>query len=731
MFSSRTISALVLPLALLSMTALSGSAQQGSPDRPAAQDPQARPPQDQAPQGQNPPDRTPPAQPAQDQAPQTPVFRGGINFVRVDVIVDDRKNQPVINLTPADFEVLEDGKPQSVEQFQLIRVDGNPRPGDPPPREIRNRNDEELIANREDVRVFVFFLDDYHVRRANSMSVREPLSRFIRSQLRPNDVVAVMYPLTPVADISFTRNHESILGAIDNFVGRKFDYTPMNLFEQNYVRYPTETVERIRNDVVMGALRGLSVRLGSLREGRKSVIFVSEGFTAMLPPQMRRQDASRPASPFEAAAAAGGQDSSQQITAEWFGQTDVYSRMREVVDTANRNNTSFYSLDPRGLAPFEYGFDDIPGGPPPSFATDGRALRMTQDTLRSLSEETDGRAIVNRNTLEQGLQQVIRDSSYYYLLGYNSQVANDGKFHEITVRVKRRDVNVRARRGFWAITPEDAVRASNPTPELAKPVQTALASISTSVQSGKYVRTWLGTERGEGGKTKVTLVWEPLAFPPGDRREPAGRVSLLAATAAGDLVYRGRAPERPIVPAVTTGSLGAAGATVAAAAPAPQRLTFDAAPGKVELRITVEGATGGTLDAEVRDIDVPDFTTPQVSLSTPRLYRARTLPELRTIAADANAVPAAGREFSRTERVLVRFSTYGPGTERPAATAVLLNRGGTKMSDVPVTESTVAGTTHEINLGLASIPAGEYLVEITVKGSGGEAKELIPLRVTS
>ena len=90
-----------------------------------------------------------------------------------------------------------------------------------------------------------------------------------------------------------------------------------------------------------------------MREGRKSVIFVSEGFTALLPPQMRRADASAPDNPIQSAAAAGAQDSSQQITAEWFGQTDVYSRMREVIDTANRNNTSFYALDPRGLAPFD------------------------------------------------------------------------------------------------------------------------------------------------------------------------------------------------------------------------------------------------------------------------------------------------------------------------------------------------------------------------------------------
>ena len=437
-------------------------------------------PSGQQPAGQQPAGQQPAASPAGgDQQNQQPVFRGGINFVRVDVIVDDKKEQPVTNLTQADFEVREDGKPVSVEQFSLVKVDGNPRPGAPPPSEIRTRNDEELIANRDDIRVFVFFFDDYHVRRANSITVRDPLTRFVQNQLRPNDIVAIMYPLTPVTDLSFTRNHNLVVGAINNFVGRKFDYTPVNQFEQNYARYSTDQVERIRNDVVMGALRGLSVRLGSLREGRKSVIYVSEGFTAMLPPQMRRADASAPADPIQSAVAAGQQDSNREITAEWFGQSDVYSRMREVTDLANRNNTSFYSLDPRGLAPFEFGFDDIPSGPPPSFATDARALRMTQDTLRSLSEETDGKAIVNRNTLEQGLTAVVRDSSYYYLLGYNSSAPNDGKFHQITVRVKRRDVNVRARRGFWAITPDDAVRASTPTPDVAKPVQTALAAIAT------------------------------------------------------------------------------------------------------------------------------------------------------------------------------------------------------------------------------------------------------------
>ena len=112
-----------------------------------------------------------------------------------------------------------------------------------------------------------------------------------------------------------------------------------------------------------------SIRLGSLREGRKSIVFVSEGFTAMLPPQMRRMDASQPAESDEHGRCSGGcRTARSSRSPEWFGQTDVYSRLRDVFDVANRNNTAVYSLDPRGLAPFEFDIDDLserrPASPP-------------------------------------------------------------------------------------------------------------------------------------------------------------------------------------------------------------------------------------------------------------------------------------------------------------------------------------------------------------------------------
>jgi len=670
-------------------------------------------------------------------------FRAGINFVTVDAYVSDSKGQPATDLKQSDFEVLEDNKPQKIEAFRFIKVDGNPKPGEPPPQEIRNRDDEEREAARDDTRVFVIFLDDYHTRLGSSLAVRQPLTQFIENQLRPLDLVAVMYPLTPVTDIDFTRNHQRIINAIQHFEGRKYKYEPRNLFEEQYQRAPTEVVEEIRNQVVMTALRGLSVRLGSIRDGRKSIIYVSEGLQSMLPPQLRSADASQGkiGNPQAFNPLAGENDPREQ-TAQAFSQADLYSQLKDVFIAATRNNTAIYTVDPRGLATNEFDIDENVGP-----QQDANMLTASTNTLRSIAEETDGRAIVGRNDLAKGLQQALQDSTAYYLIGYTSaQAPIDGKFHQIKVQLsasaRKRGLQVRARRGYWAATPEDVKKAEKATgpgvPDAAKPVLQALSSIATQVQAGKYVRTWLGTERGENGKTKVTLVWEPLPQSPGGsaRRDPtAGRMSVIAATEKGDLVYRGRTPDTAQLasanPQATGASAALPAATTAATAPVPQALSFEAAPGKLELRMTVEGAGGGVLDQEIRNITIPDLTAARPAISTPRVYAARTPREFQAIAANAAAVPPANREFSRMMRLLIRFDSYGPGNEVPVPTAALLNNNGQKFTDVPVTAAT-AGGTHQIDMSLATIPPGEYVIEITVKGATGDsAKELVAFRVVS
>ena len=284
-----------------------------------------------------------------------------------------------------------------------------------------------------------------------------------------------------------------------------------------------------------------------------------------------------------------GENDPREQTAMAFSQADLYSQLRDVFVAANRNNTAIYTLDPRGLATNEFDINE-PVGP----QQDQRMLQASTDTLRVIAQETDGKPIVGRNDLARGLGQALQDSSSYYLLGYTSVKAPaDGKFHPIKIQLsaaaRRRGLQVRSRRGYWAATAADVVKAERATaaatvagPDPARPVLQALATIAVPVQAGKYVRTWLGSERGSNGKTKLTLVWEPLPQNPA-RRDPApGRVTLLAATDAGDLVFRGRTPD---------GASGAPGATPSSpGATTPNALSFEAPPGPLELRMTVEGA---------------------------------------------------------------------------------------------------------------------------------------------
>ena len=215
--------------------------------------------------------------------------------------------------------------------------------------------------------------------------------------------------------------------------------------------------------------------------------------------------------------------------------------------------------------------------------------------------------------------------------------------------------------------------------------------------------------------THVTFSWEPVPIAPGQRaEEPAARVSLTAIAPDGRPVFRGRVPEE--ITAAATG------------APKGGSVSFDVPPGRVELKMVVEGARGQVLDTSGRDVTAPDFNTVTMSFGTPRVFRVRTLPELQALKAKPDAVPTTEREFSRTDRLYIRVDAYAPGGITPPVTARLLNRAGQSMSDLPVRQA--PGSPSELELALSPLAAGEYLIELNAKSEGGStAQELIAFRV--
>jgi VWFA-related protein len=699
-----------------------GAEAAGAASRDAAdgQSRQAPPPEERPSAGQTeqPPAPSAPAEAEQESseggeqeqsgAPQ-PTFRTGINFVRVDAIVTDGKGNPITDLTARDFELTEDGEPQRIEAFRLIRVTGEPDPGDASPRAITSDYVEESEAQRDDVRLMVIFLDDYHVRRGADLFVRKVLADWVETHLGPMDMVAVMTPLTSLSEVKFTRNRRLVASAMRSFLGRKGDYFPRNQFEERYANYPVEVVERIRNQVSLSALEGLAVKLGGMREGRKTVVLVSEGYSNYVPPQMNDPVASMPGfgNPNRRDPTLGG--GLNEDRARFFANSDLHIYVREAFASANRNNTSIYALDPRGLAAFEY---DLGQAAVP-LTTDASSLRETIDTLRVLADETDGRAIVNQNDLMSGLNQMLRDSSAYYLLGYTTTKATDGKFHEIKVRVKRDDVEVRARRGYWAYNEADVKRVT----EVAKPkaprdVTDALAAVERP-RRAQVIRTWVGSSPGENGESQVMFVWESAAG--GSDRQGGDRVARVHVTAAsngGKPYFRGVVPEN-----------GSANAPV----------TFTAPPGPMQVRLAAEGEGGGVVDSDSLDVRVPDYTTPEIHVATPAVYRMRTAVEFREASKNPNAAPTAAREFSRTERLLIRFAGAGPGGNaglQPSSR--LLNRQGQAMSDLPVGEAPQGGVyTWQVDLPLAGLPPGDFLVELKAAAGEKSARQLVGFRVGS
>jgi VWFA-related protein len=655
-----------------------------APIRPAAQSP---------PQGQPPPGQQTPPTPA---PPQQPTFRTRIDSVSVDVMVTDKQGRPVTDLTADDFEVRESNKPQTIETFKFVRVD-DPTVIEPTTNhEIHSQEDQERETARGDVRLVVIFLDDYHVRKENGRAMRPQIAKFV-SGLGPHDLVAIMYPLLPVSALTFSYNQDTTAQAVNNFEGRKYDYTPRNAYEDRLAYQPPEVAERTRNEITLSALESLCTYLGSLKDERKTVLFVSEGMSASpLPAGVNAKGSLMPPSGLATQPA-------------MFDQMEMLDRMRQVFKAASRSNTSVYTLDPRGLATTEYQIDDTVG-----LQADRQTLGEMMNMLRTIADNTGGRAIVNRNDTLPELRQMVREMSAYYLLGYTSSLApRDGKFHDIQVRVKRKDVEVRARKGYYAYSADEVTKMSSAgsTPKVGPPADVEDALTAIEPTRGHAVRIWMASERGASGKAKLTLAWEAADAIGGAPADAVDHITVTANSIYGDMLFRGPVPRDP--------QAGRAAGLV----------TFDAPAGAVRVQVVAENARGQRIDHSDQDVEVPDFTAVGPTITLPAVFRARTARDVQQLRAAPAPVPTITRQFSRAERLLLRFQVYGPAGTTPPVTMRFLNQLGQSMAALPAPTRAADGT-FEADVSLGSLAPGDYIIEIASAAETGTAKRLVAIRVT-
>jgi len=571
----------------------------------------------------------------------------------IDVSAADARGRAVENLGPADFELREEGSLVPVESVRHVRAGGDP-PAEAPAL-IQSAADERQAAGKDDARLFAIFLDEYHVAAgANTERVRDALLRFVDHDLTPRDLVAVMKPLDSLFAIRLTRDRAAVRRAVETFDGRKGQYEPRNAYERDYIAGTPERIEATRNQVALSAVNALAVHLGSLADRRKTLVVATEA--------IGRSERRR------------GQ--------EFLPTLDT------IIRSANRANVAVYPFDPSG------GAGDAAG-----------------EGLRRLAEETDGAAI--RADVDSGLRRAAADSSGYYLLSFRSLHPDDGKFRELQASVKRAGVRVRARKGYWAASPDEAMRAALLAKiDAPKPVVPPEPAPHVS----RLIRPWFGVSRGAADTSRVTFVWEPAARVPGDRaRRQVARLILTARSSDGTVLFEG-----PVAP---TGP-----AAIDDPAATPSRVVLDMPPGRLRLRMSIQDAASQVLDQDVREVSVRDLRG-DVAVGTPQVLRARNAREFRTLDA-LEAVPVASREFSRTERLLIRFQAYGPGGAPPVVSATLLGRTGNAMRELTVSPASTPGD-NTIDLPLAGLAAGEYMVEVRATSGAGGATDRVGFRVTS
>src|SRR5687768_1833779 len=322
---------------------------------------------------QSPPPAAPPAQQPPQQDDQRPpvTFKVEVNYVEMDVVVTDRDGNFVRGLTRDDFEVLEQSRPQAISVFSLVDI---PVERPDAPLSAKTAIEPDVRSNRRefDGRVFVLVLDDLHTHVMRSSRLRTAARQFVERFLGENDVAAVLTTGGSKGGAqNFTNSRRLLLKAIDGFVGRKLRSATLEKLNQLPRQapggsgpidpYEMERAYQARS--ALGTLKNVTEYMAGVRGRRKAVVYFSEGLDYDISNPVQNRFA-----------------------------TDVLDEIKTAVAAATQANVSFYTVDPRGLSGFEEAIDitSLPEDNSLGIHTLHDEMRVSQDTLRSLAEETGG-----------------------------------------------------------------------------------------------------------------------------------------------------------------------------------------------------------------------------------------------------------------------------------------------------------------------------------------------------
>jgi len=663
---------------------------------------------------------------AQTPSPPRQVFRSGTELVLVNVVVRDKSGAIVRNLSRDDFTVTEDDKVQTVSSFDFEELAPSPadkngaasaaqaapsRAGERAPASAAQAPEilspiatpvrsAQALADRSappkvDMRgrrLIVLFFDLSSMQPEELERAVKAAHDYVEQKLSPADLIAIASFSTSLQVVQdFSADRAQLALAIDGFgannaagfadgttgdaedtpdSGNAFtaDDTEFNLFN---------------TDRRLDALQSLAGQLSGIDQ-KKSVIYFSSGMSQQ------------------------GQDNQVQL--------------RRTVDRANRANVSIYAADMRGLSALVPGGDATQGSRRGTSTFSGASTRnqfssqaATQDTLTTIAEDTGGRAFFDSNSFGQVFDRVVNDTSAYYVLGYTStNSARDGRFRRIKVRLKRSDLKLEYRSGYYA--PRDFAHSTKDDRE--QQLQDQLASDLSSTDLSTHVSTAYF-------RLADTRYFVPLSVVvPGYQLPITKSTDRNKATLDVLGVVRDE-QRRPIGRIRDTVRLSTDAADELKKKTVQYETGFEMPPGKYRVKVVVRENQDGTFGSYETEVVVPDVKRDAVKHSSvivgTQLQAGAKKDDRNPLVRDGRElVPNVTHVVSAGQHLYFYYEVYEPAQPVKLLTSIAFFRGRQRLFETPPVETTEVSApdrktaVFQFDVPASSLPPGLYTCQINI-----------------
>jgi len=351
----------------------------------------------------------------------------------VEVRVTDNDGNPVTNLESADFEVRDDGRSQDILAFTFIdsRAGVTASVRTNPENAVKSAQSETATSGR----AVVIVLDDLHVAATNTPRVTKAVREFLDTAVSAADSIALVFTSgASHGGQDFTLDRHLVLVALDRFRGQKLRSATVERLQDPRLNLkgivdpkadPLQADRANRARISLDALRRIGEALVQFQDRHPLVLFVSEGpeYEATSEPAWNSSD-----------------------------QRSINNGIRDAVQSLNRVNAIVFAVDPRGVATGNA--DQIQASSVFESSGVGSAAINRENiralgVVRAVSANTGGFTMLWRPDMSRDFRRVVAADGSYYVIGYGAPSTDRAKYHNISVIVRQRGLQVRARTGYF------------------------------------------------------------------------------------------------------------------------------------------------------------------------------------------------------------------------------------------------------------------------------------------